>query len=350
MTYGWILTAVVVCLSFSLTWALRHYALTRSLMDIPNERSSHSVPTPRGGGVAIVVAFVLALLVLWGSGTISRSVFLAVGGAGSLIAIIGFMDDHGHIAARWRLLGHFFASAWLLFWLGGLPVVELLGTTVDLGVFGHVLALFYLVWLLNLYNFMDGIDGIAGVEAVCVCLGACLLYWLADAVELVWPPVLLAAAVTGFLCWNFPPAKIFMGDAGSGFLGIVLGGLSLQAAWTNPSFFWGWLILLGVFIVDATFTLFRRLLRGDKVYEAHRSHAYQFASRHFGRHLPVTLATGLINVCWLLPIAIGVTRFGLSGIWGVLLAYSPLIFLAVRFHAGELERTGEAQKDNKSVI
>lgn len=337
MTYGWLIP-VVTCLSFFLTWGLRHYALTRSLMDIPNERSSHSVPTPRGGGVAIVVAFLASLLVLWSVGMNSPSTLLAIGGAGGLIAIIGFMDDHGHIAARWRLLGHFFTSGWLLFWLGGLPVVELFGAHFDLGVFGQVLALFYLVWLLNLYNFMDGIDGIAGVEAVCVCLGACLLYWLIGANELIWAPLLLAAAVIGFLCWNFPPAKIFMGDAGSGFLGVVLGGLSLQAAWENPSLLWGWLILLGVFIVDATFTLFRRLLRGDKVYEAHRSHAYQFASRRFGRHLPVTLATGLINLCWLLPIAVCVTRFGLGGVWGVLLAYIPLIVLAIMFRAGEFEK------------
>ncbi|WP_449123542.1 MraY family glycosyltransferase [Pseudomonas sp. MPG01] len=349
MSYGWFIPVIVV-VSFFLTWTLRRYALSRSLMDIPNARSSHSVPTPRGGGVAIVLAFTLALGMLLFAGLMSSSAFFAIAGGGALIAVIGFMDDHGHIAARWRLLGHFAASTWLLFWLGGLPAVEIWGGTFDLGWFGHVLAAFYLVWLLNLYNFMDGIDGIAGVEAVCVCLGACVLYWLVDAAALIWAPLMLAAAVMGFLCWNFPPAKIFMGDAGSGFLGVVLGGLSLQAAWHDPSLFWGWLILLGVFIVDATFTLFRRLLRGDKLYEAHRSHAYQFASRQFGRHLPVTLATGLINLCWLLPIAVGVTRFGLGGVWGVLLAYIPLVFLAIRFHAGELEKTADDGKENNSVI
>lgn len=349
MNYGWFLP-VVFSISFFLTWALRHYALSRSLMDVPNERSSHSVPTPRGGGVGIVIAFALALVVLWFSGPGSSADFVAILGAGGLIAVIGFMDDHGHIAARWRLLGHFSASGWLLFWIGGLPAVEIFGANVDLGWLGHVLALFYLVWLLNLYNFMDGIDGLAGVEAVCVCLGACILYWLSGAFDLIWTPLLLAAAVFGFLCWNLPPAKIFMGDAGSGFLGIVLGGLSLQAVWSSPALFWGWLILLGVFIVDATLTLFRRLLRGDKVYEAHRSHAYQFAARQFGRHLPVTLATSLINVFWLLPIAIAVTHYGLSGICGVILAYTPLVILAVRFHAGELEQTEERGKGNKTVI
>ncbi|RON53518.1 MraY family glycosyltransferase [Pseudomonas frederiksbergensis] len=336
MNYGWFI-ALIALVSFTLTWALRHYALSRSLMDIPNARSSHSVPTPRGGGVAIVLAFTLALWLLLFAGLIASSVFCAIAGAGALIAVIGFMDDHGHIAARWRLLGHFVASAWLLVWLGGLPSVQFGDVVVDLGWLGHVLAAFYLVWLLNLYNFMDGIDGIASVEAMCVCLGACVLYWCGGTPQLIWAPLLLAVAVAGFLFWNFPPARIFMGDAGSGFLGIVLGGLSLQAASVSANLLWGWLILLGVFIVDATFTLFRRLFRGDKIYEAHRSHAYQFASRRFGSHLAVTLAVGAINLLWLLPIAVGVTRFGLDGSLGLILAYAPLLVLAIKFRAGELE-------------
>ncbi len=217
MSYGWFIP-VIVAVSFSLTWALRHYALSRSLMDIPNARSSHSVPTPRGGGVAIVLAFTLALGMLLFAGLMPLSAFFAIAGGGAMIAVIGFMDDHGHIAARWRLLGHFAASAWLLFWIGGLPVVEIGGGTFDLGWFGHVLAAFYLVWLLNLYNFMDGIDGIASVEAICVCLGACLLYWVSGATDFVWAPLLLAVSVVGFLFWNFPPARIFMGDAGILFL------------------------------------------------------------------------------------------------------------------------------------
>ncbi|WP_223472945.1 MULTISPECIES: MraY family glycosyltransferase [unclassified Pseudomonas] len=336
MSYGWFIP-VIVAVSFSLTWALRQYALSRSLIDIPNARSSHSVPTPRGGGVAIVLGFMLALAMLLSAGLIVSSTFWAIFGAGTMIAVIGFVDDHGHIAARWRLVGHFAASMWLLFWLGGLPVIQFGGWALDLGWWGHGLALFYLVWLLNLYNFMDGIDGIASVEAICVCLGACLLYWVSGATQLIWGPLLLAASVAGFLYWNFPPARIFMGDAGSGFLGIVLGGLSLQAAWFSAELLWGWLILLGIFIVDATLTLFRRLLRGDKVYEAHRSHAYQFASRRYGNHLPVTVAVGLINVFWLLPIALGVIHYGMDGSLGMILAYAPLLMLAIKFRAGHLE-------------
>src|SRR5690606_17291136 len=205
--------------------------------------------------------------------------------------------------------------------------------TFELAWFGHALAALYLVWLLNLYNFMDGIDGIASVEAICVALGGALVYLLSVSASGVaasggWlPPVLLAAAVAGFLVWNFPPARIFMGDAGSGFIGIVLGVLSIQAAAMQPALLWCWLILLGVFVVDATQTLLRRLLRGEKVYEAHRSHAYQFAARACGRHLPVTLAVLALNVLWLLPVAVLVALGWLDGALGMLIAYAPLLLL-----------------------
>lgn len=340
MIYWWLIV-VVALLSFMLTAGLRRYALARSIIDIPNDRSSHSVPTPRGGGVAIVLAFLLTLPFLGWFQIVSPDVLVAVGGAGTLIAIIGFMDDHGHIAARWRLLGHFVASAWALLWLGGAPPVMVFGMTVNLGLIGGGLAALYLVWMLNLYNFMDGIDGIASVEAICVSLGACLIYWLTGLNSLVWLPLMLAMAVAGFLCWNFPPARIFMGDAGSGFLGMVLGVISIQATWVSAQLLWVWLILLGVFIVDATLTLIRRLIRGDKVYEAHRSHAYQFASRQFGKHLPVTLAVAGLNLFWLLPVALCVVLLGLDGVTGVIVAYVPLVILAIKYQAGALEKLAQ---------
>lgn len=335
----WLVFAAVLTASLLLTWVLRRYALARSLIDIPNDRSSHSVPTPRGGGVAIVLTYLVALVLMASVELLSWSAALPLLGSGLLIALVGFLDDHGHIAARWRLLAHFTAAGWALFWIGGLPTLDVAGFELNLGWLGHLLAAVYLVWVLNLYNFMDGIDAIASIEAVCACGGASLVYWLTGHEDLITAPILLAVAVLGFLYWNFPPARIFMGDAGSGFLGIVIGVMSLQAAWVAGELLWVWLILLGVFIVDATFTLGRRLLRGEKVYEAHRSHAYQHASRKAGRHMPVTLGVAAINVFWLLPIGICV-GLGFDGFYGLVLAYVPLVALAIKFHAGELEKTG----------
>ena len=293
--------------------------------------------------MSIVLVVLAGLPVLWWQGVISGMVLTAFAGAGGLVALVGWLDDQGHIAARWRLLVHFAAAIWGLAWLGGFPPLILVGRVVDLGWLGQGLAVVYLAWLLNLYNFMDGIDGIAGIEALTVCGGGvvlCLLFsgggWSGYA-ALAQPALLLAAATAGFLCWNFPRARIFMGDAGSGFVGLLLGMLSLIAAWLAPELFLGWLILLGVFVVDATVTLVRRMLRGERVYEAHRSHAYQHAARHHGSHIPVSLVVGAVNVAWLLPLAALVTTGRLDGLVGLLSAWAPLVFVALYYRAGHGE-------------
>lgn len=335
----WFVFPIVALVSLLLTAVLRRYALSHSIIDIPNARSSHTIPTPRGGGVAIVVTFLLTVPLLGYFGYLSWAWVLSLVPTGAIVAIVGFLDDHGHIAARWRLLGHFTAAIIALLCLQGLAPVDLFGHVFEFGIFGYVFAAFYLVWLLNLYNFMDGIDGLASIEAITACLGMCLIYWSVSVPDLIWPSLVLALAVAGFLFWNFPPAKIFMGDAGSGFLGIALGILSLQAGWVDAALFWAWLIVLGVFVCDATFTLLRRLLRGDKVYEAHRSHGYQYASRQFGKHLPVTLAVFCINIFWLLPIAFLVAKLQVNGLTGIVIAYIPLVLLAVKFRSGALEHS-----------
>ena len=332
---------IALLLTSLLTGWLRRYALAASLIDVPNARSSHQLPTPRGGGLSIVIVFLLGLLSLFCLDLVTASALWAFLGAGTIVAITGFLDDHGHIAAHWRLLVHFSAAAWGLYCLGGLPalILPLPGFEVvalDLGWLGQLLAVLYLVWLLNLYNFMDGIDGLASIEAITVSLGAALLYVLQTEVTALWiAPVLLAITVSGFLVWNFPPAKIFMGDAGSGFLGMVLGLLSIQAAWLDASFLWSWLILLAVFITDATWTLFRRLLRGDKIYQAHCSHAYQYAARCYQSHKKVSLAVAAINLVWLLPVALCVGLKHIDASLGLLLAYVPVMLLAIFFRAGQ---------------
>ncbi|MCB1937601.1 MAG: glycosyltransferase family 4 protein [Rhodocyclaceae bacterium] len=329
----WLLPVLAV-VAFGLTALVRRYALSRQLLDVPNARSSHVAPTPRGGGVSIVLCFLGSVPLLVGAGGLTAAWGWALAGAGGGVALVGFLDDHGHIPARWRLLAHFAAAFWALWLAAASMPLAVGGAWLGVG-----LSAFYLVWMLNLYNFMDGIDGIASVEAITVCAGAALIYWLrGDAPAVLMPPLALAAAVAGFLVWNFPPAKIFMGDAGSGFLGIVLGVLSLQAGAVSPALFWSWVILLGVFIVDATYTLLRRLLRGERVYEAHRSHAYQHASRRFASHRTVTLGVVAINVLWLLPWAVAVGLGWVGAGTGLVLAYLPLALVCRFFDAGAAER------------
>jgi Fuc2NAc and GlcNAc transferase len=284
-----------------------------------------------------VAAFLLGVLTIAAIGRLQTSTTIALLSAGAVTAAIGFWDDHAPLSARWRLVAHFLAAAAALASLGGMPKIEVLGILSMSGWTAQVFGALMIVWLLNLYNFMDGIDGIAGVEAVTVCVGGA-----AVALVVGYPPgvlacLLLAAASAGFLVWNFPPAKIFMGDAGSGFLGVVFGVLAVDASGQTPALLWCWLILLGAFIVDATVTLLRRLLRGERVYQAHRNHAYQHAARAFGAHRPVTLAVGAINLLWLLPLALLVAAGWLRGEFALAIAWLPLFALAMRWRAGLTE-------------
>lgn len=333
-----LLAALAVALgSWWLTGWVRRYALASRLLDIPNERSSHRLPTPRGGGLAIVVVVLGSLPWLALAGLVEWPLAWALLGAGVLVAAIGFLDDRHDVPARWRLGCHFLAAGWVLGWLGGLPPLGLFSVQIELGVASYLLGLFYLVWVLNLFNFMDGIDGIAALEAISVCAGGALVYLCVGVGQNGVVEWLLACAVLGFLIWNFPPARIFLGDAGSGFIGLALGILSLHAAWQAPQLLWSWLILLGVFIVDATFTLLRRLLGGEPVHQAHRTHAYQKAAQRYSSHLPVTLAVGAINLFWLLPLAVMVALQRIEGVLALLVAYAPLLLIALWWRAGSAE-------------
>lgn len=325
---------LVGILSLILTALMRRYALSKELLDLPNFRSSHKLPTPRGGGVAIVASFMVVLAAMALHGSLPTMVIWALFGAGSIVAVLGFWDDHGHVPARWRLLGHFVAAGWGVYWLGGVPSLALVGVVIDAPWILNGLAVFYLVWLLNLYNFMDGIDGIASVEAICVCLGGAVLFSATAHPNLGFLLLSLLVAVAGFLYWNYPPARIFMGDVGSGFLGVILGLLSLYAARLTPELFWSWLVLLGVFVVDASITLLRRMVGGQKFHEAHRTHAYQHASIKHESHLAVTWSVAAINLIWLFPMALMIGLGKLGCFSGVAISYFPLVCMAIYYKAG----------------
>ncbi len=334
---------VFFCAALSLSWwgtgmLQRHVAERLGMIDRPNERSSHTTPTPRGGGLAIVAVSLSLCLLLWQQRLLSPAFAMALVGGGAAVASIGFWDDRRHVPAAGRLLVHGGAAAWALFWLDGLPAIDVGKETIVLPAWGAVLAVFFLVWLVNLYNFMDGIDGIAGVEAVTVFLGAAVILHAVDTEADLSVFLALAGAVVGFLRWNWPPAKIFMGDVGSGFLGFVLGVYTLYWPMHSRMSLWSWVILLGVFLVDATVTLLVRAMRREKVYVAHRSHAYQRLARKFQSHQKVTVGVLVVNTCWLFPLALGAAFQPAQGVWLTALAFTPLVTLC--FWAGAGKRLG----------
>ena len=287
------LLAACAC-SVVLTGLVRRGALSRSLLDLPNARSSHTTPTPRGGGLGLVIAAVSALVVAAGR-PVDPPLLLALAGV-LLVSGVGWLDDQRSLGVRARLLAHLFAAATLLpLALSPSPVPPWLG------VFAGVWWVFWSVSAINVVNFMDGIDGLIGSQAL--IFGAYLAL-LGDsggtAREL---GLVLSGAATGFLAWNWPPAKIFLGDVGSGALGLlfVLGGLLILRE-GRISLVVAYLPLYPVFL-DATATLARRAIRGERVTEAHRTHLYQRLANGGWGHARVTLLYGGLALA-AVPIAI----------------------------------------------
>jgi Fuc2NAc and GlcNAc transferase len=340
MTLGtevYVLAGATLAISVVLTLAMSRFALSRGLLDIPNERSSHRVPTPRGGGAAIVITATIGFVLLLALHRIDFALFAALAG-GLVIAAVGFVDDRHRVSARVRLAAHIAAALWALGWLGGLPALPFGGHPVALGAFGTIIGVLGIVWVLNLFNFMDGIDGLAASEATFVAWSGALLSAAAFAAAgVAAAAVIFGASCLGFLSWNRPPAHIFMGDVGSGYLGYVLAVLALAAGRSNPVALWVWLILGGVFFVDATVTLVRRVVRGERVSQAHRSHAYQWLARRWGSHGKVTLAVLAVNLVWLLPWALFASRLPAYAVACVIMAFAPLAVLALAVGAGRRE-------------
>lgn len=268
---------ILFLISFVLTFSVRKYALRKNIIDLPNFRSSHMKPTPRGGGVAIVISVLMALLYSYISQFISLNDFFIIGGSCLLIALLGFCDDHAHINSMLRLSIHFITATFIVFSLNGFAQVSVFNN-LNLGFFTNILAILFLVWMLNLYNFMDGINGIASIEAISVGLSLALLYSWYDINNFIL--LAITSIVCGFLVWNFPKAKIFMGDVGSSFLGFLFAILALYALKIDFKLFLAWIICLGVFIVDATFTIIRALLHKDL--KVKTSHIYSNLSDNSG--------------------------------------------------------------------
>lgn len=293
-------------------------ARRRQWLDHPNHRSSHQLPTPHGAGVPILLSLALVAGLAWlvgvaWSAALGWMLLLAL-----LLMLLGVVDDVRELSVRRRFAVYALCClvmAWLL-----LAPLESADWWVLLPV---TLAL---LWGLNLYNFMDGIDGIAAIQCFMACGAAALLaLFYSGAQDYALFCLLLACCQLGFLAWNFPPAKLFMGDAGSIPTGFLLGALAVYGEVSGALPAAAWLVLLACFLTDASCTLLRRLLRGDNITEAHREHLYQRLSRRWHSHLAVDVALLAVLGLWLFPLAWAVQTFEQYQLFLVILAYLPLL-------------------------
>jgi Fuc2NAc and GlcNAc transferase len=266
----------------------RTFANKREILDIPNERSSHNKPTPRGGGIAIALIWFISLTFLFIRKGIDARLFSALL-CGLPISIIGLMDDIIIISPKVRLLVQVASASLALVFLGGLNFIDIGFMQISVPVVLSVLAVIALVWVTNLFNFLDGIDGYISVEVIFIGVTIFLMYGMV-------PPLLLAIVTAGFLVWNWQPAKIFMGDVGSTLLGFSIGVFAIYYQNNNQSSIIIWVILTSLFWFDATITLFRRYRNNEKLSLAHKKHAYQRVVQSGVSHQTTVLYSLAINL------------------------------------------------------
>lgn len=282
------LTVSLGLFSFILTFIIKKLANRLSIIDIPNERSSHNVPTPRGGGLAIVITWYIGITVLFYFELIENHLYYALI-CGVLLAIISLIDDVINLKPMFRLFAQVVTAIGAFIFLNGIDSIYIAGFEIDYWFILYPISILGIVWFINLFNFLDGIDAYASIEAVCVAIG--LYIFTGNIVT-----VVLIVSVLGFLFWNWPKAKIFMGDVGSTQLGFILIVLGIYFHNENQFNIIQWLILTSPFWFDATFTLFRRWKNKERLSQAHKKHAYQRLVQSGFSHLRVDVYLIGVNI------------------------------------------------------
>ncbi|WP_323591511.1 MraY family glycosyltransferase [Aliarcobacter butzleri] len=271
---------ILFLISFSLTYFIKNYMIKKSLVASVNERSSHTIPTPHGGGIAIAITWFIGLFYIFFIGQIENNLFYALL-FGAVISIVSFFDDIYELSPKLRLIIQAIVAIGGLYFLGGFETLTFWVFDIQNPIFRNIFAFFMIIWFINLYNFLDGINGYAGSEAVFLAVVGFILFGGNHF-------LVLAVAVLGFLYWNWNKAKIFMGDVGSTLLGYNVAIFTIYYANQEPTNFWIWIILFSVYWFDATLTLIRRKLNKEKLSLAHKKHAYQRLTQAGWSHYKVT--------------------------------------------------------------
>lgn len=271
---------ILLITSLFLTYFIKNYMIKKSLVASVNERSSHTTPTPHGGGIALAITWFVGLFYLYFTSEIESNLFYALI-CGSIISIVSFFDDIYELSPKVRLIAQAIVAIGGLYFLGGFETLTFGIFDIENPILTNIFAFFMIIWFINLYNFLDGINGYAGSEAVFLALAGFGLFGGNHF-------LVLSVAVLGFLYWNWNRAKIFMGDVGSTLLGYNIAIFTIYYANQEPTNFWIWIILFGVYWFDATLTLMRRKLNKEKLSQAHKKHGYQRLTQAGWSHYKVT--------------------------------------------------------------
>lgn len=309
---------LLLLVSFFSTYFIKNYAIKKALVAEVNERSSHTVPTPHGGGIAIAVTWFIGLVYLYFSNQIESNLYYALL-VGVIISVISFFDDIYELSPKLRLIVQAMVSILGLYFLGGFDTITLGIFDITFSIFTNIFAFFMIIWFINLTNFIDGINGYVGSEFVFLGLAGLLIFGDAHF-------IVLAVSVFGFLYWNFNKAKIFMGDVGSTLLGYNIAIFTIYYSNIESSNFWIFITLFGVFWFDATLTLIRRKLNKEKLSQAHKKHAYQRLTQSGWSHFKVTNYMIGLNIIILL-IVYCIPNIAISLILTLVLLYSSMIFV-----------------------
>ena len=309
---------ILLILSFSLTFYIKNYAIKKSLVAEVNERSSHTVATPHGGGIAIAITWFIGLIYLNYTNEIDATLFYALL-IGIVISIVSLFDDIYELSPKFRLSIQLAVAIGGISVLGGLNTLNFGIFTIENQIVTNTIAVIAIIWYINLYNFLDGINGYAGSEIVFLSLAGFLIF-SGDHF------IVLGVATIGFLYWNWNNAKIFMGDVGSTLLGYNVGIFTLYYTNQEPSNLWIWIILFGLFCFDATYTLIRRKLNGEKISEAHKKHAYQRLNQSSWSHYKVTNYSIGINIL-LFCIVYFISNIAIAFIISIILLYLVMKFV-----------------------
>lgn len=322
--------------SLLLTHTLIRYSEKIGMIDIPNKRSSHERPTTKGGGLAFFSVLSVVLLWFFFSHPNYRAILTPILIGGTIIILLGWLDDRRSLSAGLRLLVHFFVSllvyGFATHWFQGHLAINFLPNLIWVNA---LFSLLYIAWFINLYNFMDGADGLASSTTVVGSLLMAVISVGHNSPELAMIYCMIAYTVGGFLFYNWSPARIFMGNTGSYFLGFLFGSLAIVAKAQVDMSFYPHIILFGFFIFDSTYIVFRRAFRREPLFRAHKMFIFQKLLAKGWSHRKVSVFYTMVVIFWLFPLANIALKYNNFGMIFVSIAYLPLLIFAIYHKAGE---------------